>query len=207
LINLNSTERRIGYINDRRGRSTLSGARWGSERTGTSFRVFKDMTKSPTAPSVNSDYECRRQIAVDAIRQTTAEREYALQAIVEQATAVARTPIGAISIIDRDRQWIAARVGIDAVETLRSESICTKTILRPGEPLVIYDTTRDERSASLPMITNAPYVRFYAGIPLVNRSGYPLGALCVVDVTPREVAPNISELGSIARQVERILNG
>jgi hypothetical protein len=31
--------------------------------------------------------------------------------------------------------------------------------------------------------------------------------LCVVDVTPREVAPNISELGRLARQVERILNG
>jgi GAF domain-containing protein len=63
------------------------------------------------------------------------------------------------------------------------------------------------RSTSLPMIINAPYVRFYAGIPLVNRSGYALGALWVVDVTPREVAPDISELGRLARQVEQILNG
>lgn len=157
--------------------------------------------------SMSAEHELRRQSAVDAIRRTTAEREYALQAIVEQATSVAHAPIGAISIIDRNRQWIAARVGIDAIETLRSESICTKTILRPGEPLIIYDTTSDKRSAFLPMITGAPFVRFYAGIPLVSHSGYALGALCVVDVAPRILTPDILELERLARQAERILNG
>lgn len=157
--------------------------------------------------SISADHELRRQHAVDAIRRTTAERERALQAIVEQAISVAHAPIGAISIIDRDRQWIAARVGIAAIETHRSESICAKTILRPGEPLIIYDTTRDERSAFLPMIVSAPYVRFYAGIPLVSHSGYALGALCVVDVAPRNLTPDILELERLARQAERILNG
>ena len=125
-------------------------------------------------------HEVRRQLAVDSLSRTTADRERSLHALVEQATMLAKAPIGAISIIDRSQQLIAARVGIDATETLRSESICSNTILRPGEPLVIFDTTRDERSASLPMIIGAPYVRFYVGIPLVNLAGYALGALCVV---------------------------
>lgn len=155
---------------------------------------------------LDPEFERRRQRAVDAVRRTTADRESILQAIVERATTYAGAPIGAISIIDRDRQWIAARVGIEATETLRSASICAQAILRPGEPLIIFDTTQDERWASLPMIAGSPYVRFYAGIPLVNRSGYALGALCVVDLAPRAVAPNIAELGRYAREAERVLN-
>jgi len=165
------------------------------------------MTQDQVIQLIAPGYEQRRQIAVDAIRRTTAERESALQAIVEQATASADTAIGAISIIDRDRQWIAARVGISATETLRSESICARAPLRPGEPLIILDTTSDDRSATLPMITGAPYVRFYAGIPLISKSGYAVGALCVVDIAPREVAPDMLVLGRLARQAERILNG
>jgi GAF domain-containing protein len=165
------------------------------------------MIENQAIQPIRSDYERHRQIAVDAIRRTTAERESVLQAIVEHATASADTAIGAISIIDRDRQWIAARVGINATETLRSESICAKALLRPGEPLIILDTTLDTRSAGLPMIIGAPYVRFYAAIPLISRSGYALGALCVVDTSPREVAPDMSALGRLARQAERILNG
>lgn len=153
----------------------------------------------------NAGHEARRQLAVDSLSRTTADRERSLQALVEQATLIAEAPIGAISIIDRSQQLIAARVGVDTTETLRSESICTNTILRPGEPLVIFDTTQDERSASLPMITGAPYVRFYVGIPLVNLAGYALGALCVVDLEPRTIAPSLLELGRIARQAERIL--
>jgi GAF domain-containing protein len=155
--------------------------------------------------SPDAEFERRRQRAVDAVRRTTAERESTLQGIVERATTYADAPIGAISIIDRDRQWIAARVGIGATETLRSASICAQAILRPGEPLIIFDTTQDERWSSLPMIAGSPYVRFYAGIPLVNRSGYALGALCVVDLAPRAVAPNVAELGRFAREAERVL--
>lgn len=165
------------------------------------------MRETRLTQPITPDYEWRRQIAVDAIRRTTAERESALQAIVEQAVAFANTAIGSISIIDRDRQWIAARVGISATETLRSESICARAILRPGEPLIILDTTRDERSATLSMVTGAPHVRFYAGIPLIGRSGYALGALCVVDIVPRKIAPDISEIARLARQAERVLNG
>ncbi len=152
-------------------------------------------------------HERQRQSAVDAIRQTTSEREGELQRIVEQAAAIAQAPIASVSIIDRDRQWIAAGLGIDVSETPRSASICNRVILRPGEPLVILDAQQDERYATISTVANPPYVRFYAGIPLVNRAGYALGALCVVDMVPRTAAPDLLALGRLAREAERVITG
>jgi GAF domain-containing protein len=151
--------------------------------------------------------EQRRQLAVDAARQTTTEREGELKRIVNQAAALARTPIASVSIIDGNRQWIAAGHGIDVPETPRSASICSRVILRPGEPLVILDAREDERYASISSVANAPFVRFYAGIPLVNRAGYALGALCVVDTVPRDEAPDLTALGRLAREAERLISG
>lgn len=151
--------------------------------------------------------ERRRQDAVDAVRQTTSEREGALKRIAERAAALARTPIASVSIIDRDRQWIAAALGVDITETPRSTSICSRVILRPGEPLVILDAREDARYASIPTVSGEPFVRFYAGIPLVNRAGYALGALCVVDMIPRDEPPDLTALGGLAREAERVING
>ena len=136
-------------------------------------------------------HERQRQSAVDAIRQTTSEREGELQRIVEQAAAIAQAPIASVSII----------------ETPRSASICNRVILRPGEPLVILDAQQDERYATISTVANPPYVRFYAGIPLVNRAGYALGALCVVDMVPRTAAPDLLALGRLAREAERVITG
>lgn len=156
-------------------------------------------------PAFGVEYELQRQRAVDAVMQTTSEREGELQRIVERAAVVARTPIAAISIIDRDRQWIAARFGTDISETPRSASICSLAILRPGDPLVILNVRQDERYSTLPAVANPPFVRFYAGIALVNRAGYALGALCVVDIVPRSVAPDLLALGQLAREAERVI--
>lgn len=148
-----------------------------------------------------------RQAFVDSVLPTTSEREGELQRIVEQAAALLKTPIASVSLIDRDRQWFAARVGIDAPETPRAVSICNRVILRPGEPLVILDARQDARYAMIPSVLEAPFVRFYAGIPLVNRAGYALGALCVADTEPRTEVPSLTALERLAREAERIVSG
>lgn len=156
---------------------------------------------------VNPTYERQRQAAVDSVRHTTSEREGELQRIVERAATLAKTPIASVSLIDRDRQWLVARLGIDVFETPRSASICSRVILRPGEPLVILDAQSDERYATIPSVADEPFVRFYAGFPLVNWAGYALGALCVVDTVPREEPPDLTALGGLAREAERIIAG
>ncbi|KQN92001.1 histidine kinase [Sphingomonas sp. Leaf67] len=148
----------------------------------------------------------QRQAAVDRTGITRRANNPALQSIVEDAARLAKTPIAAVTIIDRARQWFAARIGLDAEEGPRSEAFCAHTILRPGEPLIVLDTLADVRFARNPAVIEAPHIRFYAGIPLVNRAGYALGALCVADTEPRLDTFDIYALSHLARTVERLVS-
>ncbi len=149
--------------------------------------------------------EPARQRAVDASGITRRPGNPALQRIVEQAASLAGAPIAAVSVIDRSRQWFAAKVGIDESEKPRSESFCAFAILRPGEPLIVCDAMRDPRFAQNPAVLGVPHVRFYAGIPLVDRSGYALGALCVADTQPRRDDFDVYDLTHLAREAERLM--
>ncbi|MEH3048137.1 GAF domain-containing protein [Sphingomonas adhaesiva] len=149
--------------------------------------------------------EAARQRAVDASGVTRRAANPELQRIVEQAASLAGAPIAAVSVIDRSRQWFAARVGIDDSERPRSESFCAFAILRPGEPLIVSDATLDPRFSHNPAVLGLPHVRFYAGIPLVDRAGFALGALCVADTRPRHEAFDAYDLSHLAREAERLM--
>lgn len=154
-------------------------------------------------PPLPPDEELRQR-AVDASGVTSRSAHLQFQRIVEHAASIASTSIAAISIVDRSRQWLAAKVGVDVQETPRSESFCAFAILRPGEPLIVSDATRDLRFAKNPLVVGAPYVRFYAGIPLVDQAGFALGALCVADDKPRRLFDTY-DLTHLAREAERLI--
>ncbi|MFW2831151.1 GAF domain-containing protein [Sphingomonas sp. ID0503] len=149
--------------------------------------------------------EAERQAAVEGSRVLERGGDAALQRIVDRAARVFEAPIAAISIIDRNRQWFAARVGLKPEETDRSSSFCAHAIHRPGEPLIVPDACKDERFVHNPLVEGAPHIRFYAGVPLIGQSGYALGALCVIDTEPRERADKIYDLQMLALEVERVL--
>jgi GAF domain-containing protein len=150
--------------------------------------------------------ESERQRAVDATHITTRGADAELQRIVEDAAETAGAPIAAITIIDRDRQWFAARVGLANPEGPRSESFCAYAILKPGEPMVVADASQDKRFAGNPAVTGDPRIRFYAGVPLVDTGGYAVGALCIADTRPRHEPPDLFYLAYLARLAERIIS-
>lgn len=158
---------------------------------------------SPADMPPNED---QRQRAVERSGVLKRRRDPKLQKVVDEAAEMFHTPIAAITIMDHERQFLAARTGIEADETPRAVSFCAHAILRPGEPMVIPDARRDQRFAGNPLVLFAPHIRFYAGVPLVDRQGYPLGALCIIDSKPREEPPNMFELSLLAREAERLIN-
>ncbi|GJD66578.1 hypothetical protein MPEAHAMD_6776 [Methylobacterium frigidaeris] len=100
------------------------------------------------------------------------------------ASQACDTPIALVSLLDADRQWFKARVGLDACETPLNQSVCVHA-LKQRNTLVIPDLLHDERTSHSPLVTADPYLRFYAGARLENPNGVALGTLCVVDKLPR----------------------
>ena len=103
-----------------------------------------------------------------------------------------------VTLIDRDTQIIKAREGSDLEQTPRSWAFCDYTI-RTDQVFVVPDATQDERFAANPLVTGEPFIRFYAGAPLVYLQDLRLGALCLLD--PRSHQPAEFTLGDKAELV------
>ena len=113
------------------------------------------------------------------------------------AAAEFDVPIATITLVDTERQWFKARVGIEVQQTGRDVSFCSHAILAP-QIMVIPDALDDPRFADNPLVTGAPYIRFYAGAPLTLPSGLRLGTLCLIDRRPRTLdALELGILGTL----------
>ena len=121
--------------------------------------------------------------------------------LTELAARICEAPVAMITLVDEDRQWFKAKVGVSINETSRDISFCAHAITQPGL-FIVPDATRDERFAQNPLVKSDPKVRFYAGAPLVSPDGYALGTLCVIDKVPRELRPEQKQaLRILARHV------
>ena len=102
------------------------------------------------------------------------------------AALICETPIALISLVDADRQWFKAKVGLEIAETPRDQSFCDHAI-RSSELLIVPDAKLDERFQANPLVIGDPFVRFYAGMPLQTDDGQRLGTICVIDRHAREL--------------------
>jgi GAF domain-containing protein len=112
--------------------------------------------------------------------------EEAFDTAARLAAYVCQTPTALITFVDSDRQWFKSHFGFAQRQTSRDVSFCAHAILQEG-PTVVRDALDDERFRDNPFVTTAPYIRFYAGAPLISSEGHRLGTLCVIDRVPREL--------------------
>jgi len=126
----------------------------------------------------------------------------ALDGITDFAAALCGAPISLVSIVEDVRQRLIARTGLEAEGTPRDLSFCAHAMLDDAI-FIVPDARIDPRFADNALVTGAPHICFYAGAPLIDGDGVPLGALCVIDSTPRADLTLLQRQGLsiLARQV------
>ncbi len=125
--------------------------------------------------------------ALGALRLLDTPREERFDRIVRLAKRLFDVPIAVVSLIDADRQYNLAEIGVGLEEVPRSHSFCQHTI-RDTVPMIVTDPAHDPRFAANPWVTGDHPIRFYAGQPLATPAGINVGALCIVDDRPRELS-------------------
>ncbi|MGI4828912.1 MAG: diguanylate cyclase [Janthinobacterium lividum] len=148
-----------------------------------------------------ASYDAARLEALHSLQILDTAPEKSFDEAVRLASAICGTPIAVVNLLDEDRQWFKARVGISATEMPRTGSFCNY-LIGETEPMVISDAAIDARFCDNPFVTGDPNVRFYAGMPLNTTEGQTLGTLCVIDTVPHHLTADQTEaLAALGRQV------
>lgn len=150
--------------------------------------------------------EAERQGALEATDLLNRGSDVRFDRITHLVRQCFSVPVVWVSLIDGDRQWFKSRQGLVLTETSRHISFCGHTILQ-ASPLVITNTLEDPRFVDNPLVTGAPHIRFYAGVPLHTRAGYPIGTLCLIDTQPRVLTADQTEmLSDFAATIEALIH-
>lgn len=156
--------------------------------------------------AVSPANEIERLTALERSRILDTQADLAFDDLIRIAAAICQVPMAMVTLVGSDRQWLKAKLGIKLRETHRDESFCAHTILKPGAPTVVEDARRDPRFRNNPFVTGESGVRFYAGAPLLDPDGLPLGSFCVMDRVPRKLEPaQLEALQALSRQASRLI--
>ena len=153
----------------------------------------------PTFPVPANEAKRLAALRHYGLLDTSAEQSF--DDFAQLASLICDTPIALVTLVDADRQWFKAKVGLEVSETPREQAFCTYAILG-RQVMVVEDATADVRFAGNPLVLSDPNIRFYAGAPLIDREGFGLGTLCVIDRQPRQLTEERRRaLEALARQV------
>lgn len=130
--------------------------------------------------------------------------EPAFDDLVFLAAQICGTPIALINLVDTNRQWFKAKIGLDVPE-MPIIGFCPFCVEK-ADALIVANALADEQFATSPVVTSEPHIRFYAGVPIIAPGGEAIGTVCVVDRIPHEISlEQIDSLKAISRQVVRQL--
>ena len=166
-----------------------------------SARLAAELLPSPAPAYPVAPNEAQRLAALAASRLMGSPEEAVFDRVTWLASHVTECPMALLTLLSGQRQWFKSRIGIALRESPREVAFCSHTIMQDGV-FVVEDAGADPRFAANPLVTGAPYIRFYAGYPVRGADGLALGTLCVLDREPRRLRERelraLRELAAIA---------
>lgn len=163
------------------------------------------MHHAPSDEPSLTEGEARRLSRLHSTSLLDTAPDPAFDRLVELVADVFEVPCAVISLVDADRVWFKAGVGVAVREGPREGAFCDLAIGGDGL-LQVADAMADPRFADNPMVWGAAGIRFYAGVPLCPVDGLAIGALCILDTVPRTLtAREAGRLDRFARQAEVLI--
>jgi len=164
----------------------------------------------PAAPEHRD--EPRRLASLAELDPAGTSADVELRALATDAARALGMPAALITMVGAEHQWFAARRGMTGVfgydvgETSRDVSFCAH-VVAAETTIAVPDATEDERFADNALVTGPEHLRAYAGAPVLDRDGLPLGALCVLDRHPRDFdETSLAVLRGLASSVAAVLD-
>lgn len=135
----------------------------------------------------------KKNFPINNAEKLDARAEFAFYELAELAAIMCQTPIGFVNL-DANRD----EINVDFQEF----AFQLHSRLKPFRVTVIEDVSKDKQLSKNRFVKDAPQIRFYAGVPLIDYSEKMLGSLCVVDYRPRKMdSEQLDILKIIARQI------
>lgn len=159
------------------------------------------MKKAPI-PKNESD----RLISLYALHLLDTPDEERFDLFTRAAMRIFDVPISTLTLIDGHREWFKSCQGLSERSGQRALSFCGHALME-NEISVIEDTRKDKRFFDNPMVIGDPYIRFYAGVPIMSVDGQRVGVFCIKDTKPRKFSKEDREaLTELALLVEHQVN-
>jgi hypothetical protein len=138
--------------------------------------------------------------AVKRYLELSFDKESELDDLVFLASQICATPIASITLVDDKKQYPVIGVG-DLISSSCDIAFCNQTVSQ-GNILEIPDAKEDPGFKNNPLVIGEPYIRFYAGVPLITSDGHTIGSLCVIDHQPKKLSEKqLKSLGILSKQV------
>jgi len=157
------------------------------------------------APIPKNEKERLEAVHRMAILDTGPEERFDI--LTREAVEKLKVPMSMVSILDSKREWFKSCIGLDQKEGDRAVSFCGHALLAK-DVFIVEDTLKDPRFADNPMVKGFPFIRFYAGVALLdNKTGQAIGVFCVKDTKPRSFGVDETAiLIELAERAEKELN-
>ncbi|MBW4683429.1 MAG: GAF domain-containing sensor histidine kinase [Microcoleus vaginatus WJT46-NPBG5] len=136
--------------------------------------------------------EDQRLLMLAELGLLEAQKVPVFEEAVQAAADFLEIPICILGVLDKDRQWLKAAVGLSdllplkqhaQIHLLRSECFCSQ-VVESAKVLAIRDTANHPLFAHRSLVQQYG-IRAYLGVPLLTSTGHCLGTLAVMDLAPR----------------------